>query len=313
MKTVVPAYYDSFRCRADKCEHTCCVGWEIGVDDETFRMYTETESDFAKYISEKIVSDTDGHRFKTDENKKCPFLLGNGLCDIVLKNGEGWLCDICRDHPRFRNYFSTRVETGLGMCCEEATRLILCADDTSLVVSGPDDDLSDCDEEKRFFDERQWIFECIKNGNTSYDIIKRISEKYSFRLSGESPQYWYDFLSELECMDESRDKYFKYLKKSTEFIMPFEKEDIRAYKNILHYYVYRHLPKIFDGYSMETCLSFCFLCANIIIHIYLNSEIKDLELLSDIARVFSVEIEYSEENTEGMIGEVDFCIHSSEI
>ena len=37
----------------------------------------------------------------------------------------GALCQICRDHPRFRNYYSSRVEMGLGLVCEEAARVIL--------------------------------------------------------------------------------------------------------------------------------------------------------------------------------------------
>ena len=25
----VPSYYKTFQCIADKCEHSCCIGWEI--------------------------------------------------------------------------------------------------------------------------------------------------------------------------------------------------------------------------------------------------------------------------------------------
>ena len=34
-------------------------------------------------------------------------------------------CQICSDHPRFRNYWSDREEMGLGLACEEAARIIL--------------------------------------------------------------------------------------------------------------------------------------------------------------------------------------------
>ena len=57
--------------------------------------------------------------------ERCPFQNEQGLCEMILRYGEGMLCQICRDHPRFRNYWSDRVEMGLGLVCEEAGRLIL--------------------------------------------------------------------------------------------------------------------------------------------------------------------------------------------
>ena len=35
MKTFAPNYYPSFRCIADKCRHSCCVGWDVYIDEET--------------------------------------------------------------------------------------------------------------------------------------------------------------------------------------------------------------------------------------------------------------------------------------
>ena len=313
MKIVVPAYYNKFRCIADKCKHTCCTGWEIGIDDETYKLYSETDSQMSKHISEQIIVDSDGPQFKTDENKKCPFLLENGLCDIIIKKGEGWLCQICRDHPRFKNYFSDRIEIGLGMCCEEAARLIITSEDSSLVFLKKDIDSFPDSDEREFFDERKWIFGCIKNENCAEGIINKIRERYPIVSFGEAPGYWYEIISELECMSNSREKYFKYMKDIPEFEMPFGEFEIKAYKNILTYYIYRYFFNVFDGYSPETCLSFCLLSTQIIFHIYLSIGDKNLEILSDIARLFSSEIEYSQENTEIMMDEIDFIIHSSDV
>ena len=35
----VPRYYSDFKCIADKCRHSCCVGWEIDVDERTLVRY----------------------------------------------------------------------------------------------------------------------------------------------------------------------------------------------------------------------------------------------------------------------------------
>ena len=39
MKLYAPSYYKSFKCIADKCRHSCCIGWEIDIDDDTFEYY----------------------------------------------------------------------------------------------------------------------------------------------------------------------------------------------------------------------------------------------------------------------------------
>ena len=34
----VPNYYDKFKCIADRCKHSCCIGWEIDIDDDTMEL-----------------------------------------------------------------------------------------------------------------------------------------------------------------------------------------------------------------------------------------------------------------------------------
>ena len=34
MKGCRPEYYDRFRCIAGACKDSCCIGWEIDVDEE---------------------------------------------------------------------------------------------------------------------------------------------------------------------------------------------------------------------------------------------------------------------------------------
>ena len=35
MKLYAPEYYKQFQCIADKCTHSCCIGWEIDIDEIT--------------------------------------------------------------------------------------------------------------------------------------------------------------------------------------------------------------------------------------------------------------------------------------
>ena len=35
MKLFAPKYYTEFSCIADRCRHSCCIGWEIDIDADT--------------------------------------------------------------------------------------------------------------------------------------------------------------------------------------------------------------------------------------------------------------------------------------
>ena len=39
MLYTIPDYYKEFQCTADKCEDTCCAGWQIMVDDRSLAKY----------------------------------------------------------------------------------------------------------------------------------------------------------------------------------------------------------------------------------------------------------------------------------
>ena len=119
MKLYVPEYYPAFRCVAGRCRHTCCAGWEVAVDEASLSRFLRMP-DVAPHV------DTEGGaHLRLLPGECCPFLNEEGLCRMILRHGEDVLCDICRDHPRFRSFWSDRVEMGLGLVCEEAGRLIL--------------------------------------------------------------------------------------------------------------------------------------------------------------------------------------------
>ena len=124
MNLYVPEYYPEFRCIASRCGHTCCAGWEIDIDGESLARYERLPGDFGERLRRSLSREGTPH-FILEAGERCPLLNRDNLCDLILHEGEDALCQICRDHPRFRNYFSGRVEMGLGLVCEEAGRLIL--------------------------------------------------------------------------------------------------------------------------------------------------------------------------------------------
>ena len=43
----VPEYFKEFKCIASKYAGTCCAGWGIVIDDETYDKYTKVQGEFA--------------------------------------------------------------------------------------------------------------------------------------------------------------------------------------------------------------------------------------------------------------------------
>ena len=137
MQHAYPDYYPQFSCIADRCRHSCCIGWEIDVDEDTLASYHRIGGEMGERLRAGISEDGDAPHFLLGAHERCPFLNEKNLCDLILYGGEDMLCQICRDHPRYRSFFSERTEIGVGLCCEEAARLILTKQEkTAIVVTG---------------------------------------------------------------------------------------------------------------------------------------------------------------------------------
>ena len=66
--------YNNFKCIAEKCKHTCCIGWQIDIDDETYDKY-KTSTYFKRNMNLKIIKNKDKLvSMNLDKNKKCGFL-----------------------------------------------------------------------------------------------------------------------------------------------------------------------------------------------------------------------------------------------
>lgn len=124
MKQRIPDYYPAFQCIGSACKDNCCIGWEIDIDPVAWEDYRSQPGEFGARLRAEIDLDGEPH-FRLKAEERCPFLNEQNLCDIITTLGKGHLCQICDRHPRFYNWLSDCTEVGLGLCCEEAARLIL--------------------------------------------------------------------------------------------------------------------------------------------------------------------------------------------
>ena len=124
MTEMYPAYYEAFRCTAGACRHNCCIGWEIDIDGKSAARYAALPGAFGERVRAAVEPGEPPH-FRLDAAGRCAMLREDNLCELQRTLGESALCNICRDHPRYRVFLPGRTEIGLGLCCEEAARLLL--------------------------------------------------------------------------------------------------------------------------------------------------------------------------------------------
>lgn len=82
-----PDYYDRFACIADRCEETCCAGWQIVIDEDALEKYREKLSG----KKDDRIDWKDGVFCQSGE-KRCAFLNDRNLCDMYIEWGEEYLC-----------------------------------------------------------------------------------------------------------------------------------------------------------------------------------------------------------------------------
>ena len=123
--TIYPDFYQDFCCKADKCQHTCCAGWEIDIDAATAAIYQQVGGELGEKIRQNIVAVGGTWQFRLGADDRCPFLREDGLCELIRTAGESILCDICTNHPRFFVTLGDYELAGVGLSCEKSCELLL--------------------------------------------------------------------------------------------------------------------------------------------------------------------------------------------
>lgn len=305
MKLIAPDYYPAFSCIADKCRHSCCIGWEIDVDSDTYEYYKQINSDFGKRLMCGIDADGETPHFILSHDERCPFLNSRNLCDIITNLGEEALCQICSDHPRYRSFFSDRTEIGLGLCCEAAGKIILTHQAKMYLIQLEDDGEDEFifDDEQAFFNLRNRIFDILQNRNLPVKMrIENMLAIFNVSFPKKSYKEWAAIFKGLERLDGEWDNRLDMLKAiDTDDLDVYE----TAFEQLLIYFIYRHLSGgLDDGMICERAL-FAVLGYHIIHALCCvwqkNNGSLEIDDIVEAARLYSSEIEYSEDNINSLL------------
>lgn len=119
--------YDKFKCIADKCKFTCCEGWDINVDNDTYDKWKRDKKD-SEYLLNNVKIKKCNEKTEYFINKEiyeaCAFLDGQGLCNIVKSHGEEYLSLTCHTFPRIENIFEDKKELSLSCACPEVVEIL---------------------------------------------------------------------------------------------------------------------------------------------------------------------------------------------
>lgn len=295
MKKYLLNYYPKFKCIADKCNHSCCVGWEISIDSYSLEKYKNDKSAFSDTLNHGI--NFKKSKFKTDKSGRCAFLNNNGLCELIINLGENSLCQVCRDHPRFRSFFNDRVETGLGFCCEEATKIILSYKDKIELTLIADDkkDFSFDFNQKNILEFRKKALDILQDRKIG--INERIENLSSFCNLSFSEKIFNKlvktFLS-FERLDKSWTKRLKKIKK-IDFNKTTDESLSLMCEQFLVNSLYRHLSDAEDTIFVRARTIACIFSWWVIKSILKTESYNEI---FDIVRAYSSEVEYSQKNLD---------------
>lgn len=325
MMLKMPLYCKEFKCIADKCKDNCCIGWEIDIDPNSAEYYDSVSGEFGDRLKANI-NKGEVCSFRLD-GERCPFLNSKNLCDIIINLGEDKLCQICSDHPRYFEWFSDVKEGGIGLCCEEAARIIVTNKEKFGTYDIPCDDEGCDDYSQELYDllyfARQEIIRALES--EEFLLKDRIASvlEYVLELQFRIDNYDYtgmpiavqcsaecaeadvegflESFRQLEPIDENWQEYLqKLIDDTTSSDRDIIDKDVERYlKNIAVYFIWRYFLK---GVYDEEIISKTFLMAISVATIKLMYE-REFESLdgdkcSLLAKNYSKEIEYSEENLE---------------
>ena len=385
MRLRVPSYYKEFHCIAGACQDSCCIGWEIDIDEDTFSYYKNVEGAFGERLRAHMVTE-DVNSFALQENGWCPFLNGEKLCEICIELGEEALSEVCTEFPRFTMEYEDVREKVLSLSCEEVGRLVFSTDEK---ITWEEHEMSDdlcmepdatCEETEETYDEVEVPAEVLESvrehavailQNRKQPIFARAAEYLSYcahmqqelyggisecrfsemngvwtntndiedkgrveqsesgmELSEQetAAQAYRDFLARMESYErlEVLDGTWKEVKQALyatfseenynrtqqEFVKAYRKREYE-YEHLLVYFTNRYFMRAYYDDNILTKAQFAIVSVLMIRDMDVARSIANvgkftLEDRIDTAKIYSKEVEHSEENMELLAEDFQF-------
>ena len=368
MKLRIPDFYPEFKCLAGACKHTCCAGWEIDIDEDTWDYFHSVEGSFGdklrSYMTQEETEEGVDRFFRLMPDGRCPFLNQEGLCEIICHSGEEVLPEVCTEYPRFVLEYADVREKCMALSCEAVGKLLFGREKplTFPEMEIPGDSEQDEEDEEwisclrqaqeevfallqdrtRPIEERlsralaysDWVQEQLdedeaddedeavdkadeESGSAGIEQ-EALAEEEGILTPRELALKRHAFFAKLELLDEecgrvqeetrraieamSEDEYRKEM---DEFLLACPDKDL-DYEHILVSYVFRYgMRAVYDGLFADkvrlAAISLLMIRDLELVRYRKNGRHFTLEDRIDMARLFSRQVEHSEENVEELL------------
>ena len=179
MRVRVPDYFDGFSCLAGACPHSCCIGWEVVLDEDTVRRYQQLPGALGERLRDAMALDGEDVCFPLDGGR-CPFLNQENLCDIHCALGPEATSVTCREHPRFIEDYGPFQEITLSAACPKANELLLGSRDPLTFSERQDNQPTE--------DGDEWLDWLVPLRDRSRPLKARLRD--FLLVAGEASNYW---------------------------------------------------------------------------------------------------------------------------
>ncbi len=298
--------FENFKCIGGICPDNCCIGWEIGIDEETLKKFKQAP--LFDFVKDKV--DFSRSVIKLLDDGRCPFLNKDNLCDIIINFGYENISYICKKHPSFINEYDGVTEYGYGLCCDEALRL-LCEGEVII----------ESKENSFLFDLRRKLFEIICDNTLPFSkkisaFLDTVCKGEDILLFGEADDDAEEdiqvkkvsVLPLIEIMERTEPinpEWTSRLKIIKESCREIEKGlnicEEEKYQKLFYYYTFRYFLKDYEENSLLGNGKF------IVILVLLNIIFDSFSKINgddfNNTRLISKQMEYSMENIEFLIDE----------
>lgn len=313
MKIEYPDYYNKFHCLAGACPDTCCRDWEVDVDDDTFYYYKVQEGELGEKLSTHLHEDGELKYIPMREDGFCPFLTGDGLCELCCRLGEEGMCQVCQEYPRYYMGIGHYEQIDLSISCMEAGRLLFTHDgpiryETSEDEEEPWETLTE--------EERKKLKKILRERDRLVSLLQEPSEGESAPfdvLPGkETDGELLAAVSEMEILDagsgeilkEIREHYGELLEREEGFRQKYASLLQKLFTRFAVYLVYRYtLDSYYEG-NLDAEKRLWTRSLRLLLLMCLNYERKEEAFgtgaVIQLAHRFSRQVEHSDENMERM-------------
>jgi len=140
-----PSYYEAFRCVGSVCEDTCCSGWRVPVDKETFEKYqccshATLGPKLQSLVTLNPSAEGEDNWAEIQLTQGVCGFLADGWCEIQSTLGADLLSKNCATYPRVMTSVEGLIERSLDLSCPEAARLALTNPEPIRFVTATDAD-----------------------------------------------------------------------------------------------------------------------------------------------------------------------------